>query len=158
MHKNNIIKLIFTISIFFFAACSSVPRFTSLNEKPQIPNNSEVENKNDNLNKYNNYMVLETVTGIASYYADKYHGRLTSNGETYDMYGITAAHPTYPHNTIIRVTNLSNNKSTIIRINDRMPQHPDRIIDLSYGTALELDMVEAGIVEVKLEILEWGVD
>ncbi|OGU36957.1 MAG: hypothetical protein A2068_10560 [Ignavibacteria bacterium GWB2_35_6b] len=156
MHKNKIIKLIFFISILFVTACSSVPRFTSSNETPEKKIEIEEITKNENLNSYNNYSVLETVTGIASYYADKYHGRLTSNGETYNMYGITAAHPTYPHNTIIRVTNLSNNKSTIIRINDRMPQHPDRIIDLSYGTALELDMVEAGIVEVKLEILEWG--
>lgn len=157
MHKNKIIKLIFTISILSVAACSSVPRFTSSSEKPEKKIKIEEITKYENLNTYNNYSVLETVTGVASYYADKYHGRLTSNGEIYNMYGITAAHPTYPHNTIIRVTNLSNNKSTIIRINDRMPQHPDRIIDLSYGTALELDMVEAGIVEVRLEILEWGV-
>lgn len=158
MHKNKIIKLIFVLSILFVTACSSVPRFTSSNEKPEKKIEIKEITKDENLNSYNNYSVLETVTGIASYYADKYHGRLTSNGETYNMYGITAAHPTYPHNTIIRVTNLSNNKSTIIRINDRMPQHPNRIIDLSYGTALELDMVEAGIVEVKLEILEWGRD
>ena len=106
--------------------------------------------------RYHNYAVVETVTGVASFYADKYHGRLTSNGEVYDMYGLTAAHPDYPHETIIRVTNLSNGKSVVVRVNDRMPFRPDRIIDLSYGTAIELDMVEDGIVEVKLEILEWG--
>lgn len=119
-----------------------------------------MENKkvspNENLNQYRNTAPLEIVNGVASYYAGKYHGRLTSNGEIYDMYGLTAAHPSYPHETILRVTNLSNNKSVIIRINDRMPKRPDRIIDLSYGTALELDMVEDGITKVKLEILKWG--
>ena len=108
------------------------------------------------LNSYNNLSVLETVTGVASYYGDKFNGRLTSNGETYDMYGLTAAHPSYPHNTIIRVTNLNNNKSVVIRVNDRMPKRPDRIIDLSLGTAQALDMVEAGLAKVKLEILKWG--
>ncbi|MFC2133030.1 septal ring lytic transglycosylase RlpA family protein [Bacteroidota bacterium] len=115
--------------------------------KPSVP----VEQK-----RYRNYSVVETVKGVASFYADKYHGRLTSNGEIYDMYGLTAAHPSYPHETIIRVTNLSNGKSVVVRVNDRMPYREDRIIDLSYGTAIELDMVEDGIVEVKLEILEWG--
>ncbi|KAB2840539.1 MAG: septal ring lytic transglycosylase RlpA family protein [Melioribacteraceae bacterium] len=156
MHKKISVKFLFIITILTATACSSVPRFTSENKSQKINTEKPNEIKYENLSSYNNYTVLETVTGLASYYADKYHGRLTSNGEIYNMYGITAAHPTYPHNTIIRVTNLSNNKSTIIRINDRMPQHPNRIIDLSYGTALELDMVEAGVVEVKLEILEWG--
>jgi rare lipoprotein A len=59
-------------------------------------------------------------------------------------------------NTIIRVTNLSNNKQVDVRINDRMPKHPDRIIDLSLGTAMELGMVEEGLAEVKIEVLKWG--
>lgn len=93
---------------------------------------------------------------MASYYADKFHGRLTSNGEIYDMHGLTAASPTLPANTILRVTSLKNERSVIIRCNDHMPYRPDRIIDLSYGTALELDMINDGIAEVMLEILEWG--
>ncbi len=100
--------------------------------------------------------VLETVIGLASFYADKFHGRTTANGETYDMYGFTAAHPDYPFGTIIKVTNLKNGKNTEIRVNDRMPKHPERLIDLSLGTAKSLDMVKDGVVEVKLEILKWG--
>ena len=139
-----------------FSACSSSTRFTSNKTKTNKKSETRLKNNTENINRYNNYSVLETVTGVASYYADKYHGRTTSNGEIYDMYGLTAAHPSYPPETILRVTNLSNNKSVIIRVNDHMPKHPDRIIDLSYGTAIELDMVTTGITEVKLEILKWG--
>lgn len=99
---------------------------------------------------------LETITGLASFYADDFHGRQTANGEIYDMYGHTAAHPEYPFGTIIIVTNLSNGKKVTIRINDRMPAHPTRIIDLSYGAANEIDMIVDGIVEVKLDIIQWG--
>ena len=72
------------------------------------------------------------------------------------MYDLTAAHKTYPFNTIVRVTNLSNGKSVKIRVNDRMPDYNPRIIDLSYGAAIKLDMLTSGIAEVKLEVLKWG--
>ena len=136
-------------------ACSSVPRFTS----KKSPNEKDYSSKSDQayVDRYADYSeVLETEIGVASYYADDFHGRLTFTEEVYDMNGTTAAHPTYPMNTIIRVTNLSNNKQITIRINDKMPQHPDRIIDLSLGTARELDMIEDGLTEVKIEVLKWG--
>ena len=151
-------NIFFILTAVLISACSSVPKFTSSKKSAPVKSSVEKVEQTENLNSYKNYTVIETVTGVASFYADKYHGRLTSNGETYNMYGLTAAHPSYTHNTILRVINLSNNKSVIIRVNDRMPKRPDRIIDLSYGTALELDMVEDGITEVKLEILEWGND
>ena len=91
--------------------------------------------------------------GIASYYADEFHGRTTSNGETYDMHALTAAHRTLPFNTRVRVTNLANNKSVVVRINDRGPFVSDRIIDLSYGAAQELSMIGPGTARVTLEIL-----
>lgn len=72
------------------------------------------------------------------------------------MNKISAAHPTYPMNTIVRITNLSNNKKIILRINDRMPKYDDRIIDLSLAAAKELDFIEAGLAKVKVEVLEWG--
>ncbi len=101
---------------------------------------------------------VNVYTGLASFYSDEFNGRQTANGEIYDMNGLTAAHPTFPFGTEIKVTNLSNNKSAVIRINDRMPQHRTRMIDLSLGTAKALDMIEDGVVEVKLEILKWGDD
>lgn len=146
------LKIFFIVTAFSFLhfSCAPSQKFTK-NRWGDVKPSKPVEQT-----RYHNYSVLESVTGVASFYADKFHGRLTSNGEIYDMYGLTAAHPSYPHETIIRVTNLTNRKSVVVRINDRMPFRPDRIIDLSYGTAIELDMVEDGIVEVKLDILEWG--
>jgi len=93
------------------------------------------------------------LAGIASYYADEFHGRTTSNGETYDMHALTAAHRTLPFNTRVRVTNLANNKSVVVRINDRGPFVGDRIIDLSYRAAQELSMIGPGTARVTLQIL-----
>jgi rare lipoprotein A len=141
----------FIILILSFTACSSVPRFTSAGNTRFAP---KMETKN--FDKYEDTVALETVTGIASFYSNKYNGRITYSGEVYDMKGLSAAHPVYPMGTILRITNLSNKKSVIIPVNDRMPSRPDRIIDLSLGCARELNMVNVGIIEVKLEVLEWG--
>ena len=94
--------------------------------------------------------------GIASYYALEAHGRLTASGERYDMYKLTAAHRTLPFGTIVRVTNLKNGKSVLVRINDRGPGIKGRIIDLSYEAARRLGILEAGLVRVRLEVVRWG--
>ena len=88
--------------------------------------------------------------GVASWYGKKFHGNLTSNRETYDMYAMTAAHKTLPLPTYVRVRNLRNNKSVVVRVNDRGPFVHNRIIDLSYAAATKLDMVRDGtrLVEV----------
>jgi rare lipoprotein A len=88
--------------------------------------------------------------GVASWYGKKFHGRLTSNREPYDMYAMTAAHKSLPLPTYVKVRNLRNNKSIIVRVNDRGPFVHNRIIDLSYAAALKLDMVQDGtsLVEV----------
>jgi rare lipoprotein A len=138
------------IVLVIFSACSSVSRYSSRSERNRVGNSL------NRFDQYSNSEVLETEKGIASYYADKFHGRITYSGEVYDMYDCTAAHPTYPMGTIIRVTNETNLKTIIIPINDRMPFRDDRIVDLSYGTAEELDMVQAGIANVIIEVLEWG--
>ncbi|MDH7605290.1 MAG: septal ring lytic transglycosylase RlpA family protein [Melioribacter sp.] len=144
----NLLKAITILLIF--TACSSVPRFTSSN---QMDSENYVL---EDLSTYSDYPSLETTFGTASFYADKYHGRMTYSGEIFDMNKISAAHITYPMNTIVRVTNLSNNKSIILRINDRMPLFKDRIIDLSYAAAKELDFVNDGLAKVKIEVLKWG--
>ncbi|MBZ0182007.1 MAG: septal ring lytic transglycosylase RlpA family protein [Melioribacteraceae bacterium] len=149
------IKLLYIfITALLFSGCASSVRFTA--EKDSVPNHTEHKSPETNYDEFNNYEAIESVTGIASFYASKFHGRQTANGEIYNMYNLTAAHENYPFGTIIKVTNLNNNKSATIRINDRMPFHPQRIIDLSYGTALELDMIKDGIVNVRLDILKWG--
>ena len=89
-------------------------------------------------------------TGLASWYGDPFHGRKTANGETYDMYGVTAAHKTLPMDTMLLVKNLANDKTTIVRINDRGPFVDGRIIDLSYSTAKELGIVRNGTEKVQI--------
>ena len=91
------------------------------------------------------------VQGRASWYGKKFHGNSTSNGERYDMYAMTAAHPTLPIPSYVRVTRLENNKSVVLRINDRGPFHSDRIIDLSYVAAYKLGMLGPGSTEVLVE-------
>jgi rare lipoprotein A len=89
--------------------------------------------------------------GVASWYGKEYHGRKTSNGEIYDMYAPTAAHPTLPFHTLVRVTNLENGKRVELRINDRGPFVEGRVIDLSYTGAQAIDMVGKGTTEVVVE-------
>ena len=95
----------------------------------------------------------ETMSGIASWYGPDFHGKLTSNGETYNMYDMTAAHKTLPMNTIVKVTNLENGLKTVVRINDRGPFVGTRIIDLSNTAAKEIGMLNAGTASVKVEVL-----
>ena len=89
--------------------------------------------------------------GIASWYGKKFHGRRTSSGEPYDMFGMTAAHTQLPLPTYVQVTNLKNGKQVVLRVNDRGPFHGNRIIDLSYSAATKLDIVRegTGLVEVR---------
>ncbi|MBV32144.1 MAG: septal ring lytic transglycosylase RlpA family lipoprotein [Porticoccaceae bacterium] len=91
--------------------------------------------------------------GIASWYGKKFHGRRTANGEIYNMYALTAAHTILPIPSYARVTNMSNQKSVVVRINDRGPFHSNRIIDLSYVAALKLDFVEKGTTQVEVEVI-----
>jgi len=91
-----------------------------------------------------------TQKGIASWYGPKFHGKLTSNKERYDMYQLTAAHKTLPFNTKVRVTNLENGLSVLVRINDRGPFVGDRIIDLSLAAAKKLNMLKSGTTSVEL--------
>jgi rare lipoprotein A len=89
--------------------------------------------------------------GMASWYGDDFHGRLTANGEVFDMDGLTAAHPTLPMPSYARVTNLSNGKSLIVRINDRGPYHGNRLIDVSHKAAELLDFKSNGVARVRVE-------
>lgn len=92
-----------------------------------------------------------TETGMASFYAESYNGKKTANGETYHSSEMTAAHKKLPFGTNVRVTNLSNGKTVKVRINDRGPYVSGRIIDLTRAAARKLDMVNAGIVKVKIK-------
>lgn len=91
--------------------------------------------------------------GQASWYGKKFHGHLTSNGEIYDMYSMTAAHKELPIPSYVKVTNKDNGKTTVVRVNDRGPFHPGRIIDLSYAAALKLDVIRTGTANVAIEVI-----
>ena len=91
--------------------------------------------------------------GLASWYGKKFHGQKTSTGDVYDMYAMTAAHPTLPIPSYARVTSLANGKSVVVRVNDRGPFHADRIIDLSYTAAWKLGLVGGGSGKVEVESL-----
>lgn len=97
--------------------------------------------------------VGETATGIASWYGPGFHGKTTSNGETYNQNAFTAAHKTLPMNTIVSVTNLDNGRKTTVRINDRGPFVDNRVIDVSKAVATRLDMLKSGTAPVKLEVI-----
>ena len=96
---------------------------------------------------------LKVETGQASWYGQTHHGRLTASGERFDMNALTAAHPTLPFGTRLRVVNLDNDRHVDVRINDRGPIVPGRIIDLSYGAARALGAVGAGVIPVRLSVL-----
>ncbi len=98
--------------------------------------------------------------GVASWYGPHFNGRLTANGETFNMYDMTAAttmfHPVLPLGTVVRVTNSQNGRSVVVRITDRGPLPKGRVIDLSYGAARKLTMVHSGVGKVHLSVLHWG--
>lgn len=128
------------------------------NPQPRVEPLSRGGNKNYQV-RGKSYQVLKSAdgfqqTGIASWYGKKFHGHLTSNGETYDMYGMTAAHKNLPLPSYVKVTNLKNQKTAIVRVNDRGPFHQGRIIDLSYSAAHKLGMLKTGTAQVKVEVIK----
>ena len=94
--------------------------------------------------------------GIATWYGTVFNGRKTASGETYDMYAMTACHPTLPFGSLVKVVNLRNKRSVVVRITDRGDLAEGRIIDLSYGAAQKLAMTEAGLAPVLLEVVSRG--
>src|ERR1035438_5024110 len=94
--------------------------------------------------------------GVASWYGSVFNGRKTASGETFDMYAMTACHPTLPFGTVVRVTNRENKRSVVVRITDRGYLFKGRMLDLSYGAAQKLAMIKAGTAKVDLEVISLG--
>lgn len=101
-------------------------------------------------------MPANLLRGVASWYGSAFHGRQTASGETYDMYSMTACHPTLPFGTRVRVVNTRNHRSVVVRITDRGLLYEGRVLDLSYAAAEKLDMVKSGLAPVKIQILALG--
>lgn len=156
------------VLLTLLTACST-SRYQHANDSTpsRLPNQAELKDATPRAEKHSrggnknykvrgiNYQVLTTAEnfeeiGIASWYGRKFHGHLTSNGEIYDMYAMSAAHKNLPLPTYLKVTNLANNKSVTVRVNDRGPFHQKRIIDLSYSAAYKLDMLKTGTAKVKI--------
>lgn len=96
--------------------------------------------------------------GQASWYGKKFHGRKTASGEKFNMHALTAAHKTLPFGTRVKVTNLDNSKSVVVKINDRGPFTKGRIIDLSYAAAKKVGMIESGVARVRIKVVKKGKD
>ena len=145
----NLPKLFFLLCILVFSFCSlaegAKPPAT---QRPYIINNKRY------------YPIPSSdgfrETGRASWYGKDFHGRLTSNGETYNMYAMTAAHKTLPMNTMLLVKNIENDKRLVVRVNDRGPFVSGRVIDLSYKAAHQLGVVSNGTAKVQLVALAEG--
>lgn len=97
--------------------------------------------------------VVDTISGTASWYGPNFHGRKTANGETFNMNDLTAAHPSLPFGTKVRVTNQANGEAVTVRINDRGPFAGNREIDLSRQAAQEIGLISSGVGEVRIEVL-----
>lgn len=140
------IFIITGICICFIFSCSSSPRYKrgGLSVRPS----SKIHKKRSRFSDSE----IHALRGVASYYGSDFHGKKTASGEQFDMYDLTAAHRTLPFNTLVKVTNLENNKSVVVRINDRGPFKKGRIVDLSLGAAKKINLIETGTAEVKLEI------
>lgn len=131
--------LLITITTMLLASCSSAVKFTSENSGKYTDTNAEV---------------LTVMYGKASYYGSEFDGRSTSSGEIFSNQKYTAAHKSLPFGTMVKVTNINNNKSVLVKINDRGPYVAGRIIDLSRIAADQLDMIRSGVIDVKLEVLK----
>ncbi|MFT5813146.1 MAG: rare lipoprotein A [Psychroserpens sp.] len=158
--------------IILVSACSTNSRYQHKNDSTptRLPNANELHDATPRVEKPSrggnknyhvfgkHYQVLKNAenfsqTGTASWYGRKFHGHLTSNGEIYDMYAMSAAHKNLPLPTYLKVVNNNNGRSVIVRVNDRGPFHQSRIIDLSYSAAYKLDMLKTGTANVTVTVI-----
>ena len=144
--------IIVVVQCCLLVGCATPPIINPSGTKPELgPNQYEVFGQVYEIMQENvGYLEI----GVASWYGKKFHGRLTAMGETYDMFGLTAAHKALPLPTVVKVTNLDNGQSIIVRVNDRGPFHDDRLIDLSWGAARALGFENQGTAPVVVEALD----
>ena len=171
---NRLISVLLILFILFFTACSTRGKRVYNGDKYSPPksysddknaHSSVMDNKTYSHPTMRPYVIRgiryyppvvsvgDEFDGRASWYGPDFHGKHTSNGEIYNMYDMTAAHKTLPMNTIVKVTNIDNDMSTVVRINDRGPFIDTRIIDLSKSAASKINMIGTGTARVNIEIL-----
>lgn len=140
-----IFEILIIAGLFIISACSNPGSLRREMEKPSPRRQYDQQTRS-----------LDISYGKASYYGLDFQGKKTASGEIFDMNALTAAHQGFPFGTLCRITNLMNSKEVVVRINDRGPFVDDRIIDLSYGAAKELNAVVSGVIDVKIEVLKYG--
>jgi rare lipoprotein A len=165
-------KILFFLFVFLLSGCASSPNpggyYKDDGPGDRLPANvADAVPRAEPLHKFANrpynamgkdYVPMTSLQpfrqrGMASWYGKRYHGQKTSSGEVYDMYAMSAAHPTLPIPSYARVTNLANGRSVVVRINDRGPFRSARIIDVSYAAAHKLGFIQAGAAQVELEAI-----
>jgi rare lipoprotein A len=149
--------LILSVCITALIGCAPIRQNIPSNREVS-KNSSQTKTQFENPNDFKNLgpdAWKDEMNGIASWYGADFEGRLTSNGEIYDMYAMTAAHKTLPLGTVVKVNNLDNGKSVQVRINDRGPYVLGRIIDLSKTAAENIGISGTGTAHVQLEIIKW---
>ncbi|HTP80133.1 MAG TPA: septal ring lytic transglycosylase RlpA family protein [Bacteroidota bacterium] len=144
------------VGVFLLFGCSSAPRFAEKESDKGARKTVPVKAREDPPAGTSSSASLLTIEGIASYYADDFNGKQAADGELFDMNDLTAAHRTFPFGTKVRVTNLENNLSVVVRVIDRGPYVEGRMIDLSLAAAKRIELVGSGTARVRLEVLQWG--
>ncbi len=146
-----------TLSLALLAAASTCAPAAALQSPPRLPETiTAAPGGSQWLNRLPiaaGPQLASTQTGSASWYGPGFHGNTTANGERYNQWGATAAHPSLPFGTRVRVTNLVNGRATVVRINDRGPYYGGRVIDLSRHAAEALQMTGSGVAPVKVQAL-----
>ena len=148
--------LLFPAACTLLFACKASPRYPAVKPHQPAPAATSAANLPGQGTPASPVVSLKGAyqVGPASYYAHKFHGRQTANGEIFDMYGLSAAHRELPLGTVIKVTHVGNGRSLELRVNDRGPFIPGRILDLSLGAAQRLDMVAEGVATVRIDIIK----
>ena len=155
-------SLLIAVTVLITVSCSPMPRYTKGGSKTPIVLSSKSKKKSNTKSRRipvvsnPKLSYQQSWKGTASWYGKKFHGKLTANGEIYDMYSLTAAHKTLPLGTVVKVTNIANRKSVKVRVNDRGPYIEGRMIDLSYAAAKKLGYDNLGTAEVRLQVIKFG--
>lgn len=172
-HSGGLLVVLLGIGLLLLSGCSTTDTKTAVSGEPELPDIPDAVPEVEPKSKYGNpksYVVFgrryytkassrgHVERGLASWYGKQFHGRRTSSGERYDMYAMTAAHKTLPLPTYARVTNITNGRSAVVKINDRGPFHGTRIIDLSYSAARKLGVVAKGTAMVEVRAIDPTID
>ena len=147
-YQNMKFRLWVLLTVFFLGACAG-NRYANVKPHYKVGNSYQIAGQWYHPKEYQQYQK----TGIASWYGRPFHGRPTANGEIYNQNALTAAHPTLPLPSVVRVTNLDNGRSVVLRVNDRGPFVKNRLIDVSARAAKLLGFYDQGTARVKVELL-----